>query len=353
MITFFAILIGLGIIIELISLKRNFSKVSVDFGVSTYCTEPGDSFDIKTTVSNRSYLPIGYVAISDTYSRHTFLPENIKASNLSQGTCVKKICFVGGRRRKKMIMQAYIEKRGVHHLSACSIEFGDFLGLKELKENLFIRHDVVVYPKRINWQALDEALSKFCGDMTAKRFLIRDPILTIGIREYTGSQPMKEIHWLKSAARGELMVKEFDFNREFSVRVLMSVSGIANQSDEEMDDICSAARSICETLTEQGASVDFFSNAMRRGISKDAQWKCEVSAVNKGGLLEGLGRATSINSGSLADLVTQATKDADLDCAYILVVPKGEKLAQSAIQKLRESTAQEVLLVEMESEVSV
>ena len=349
MIAFFAILFGLGIILELISLRRNFSKVSVNFEVSAYCTEPGVSFDIKTTVSNKSYVPISYIAVADTYSSHTVLPENLNVTKRSHGINVKKICAVGGRRKKKLILHTSIEKRGVHSFSADSIEFGDFLGFKEFRENLFIRHEVVVYPKRSDWAALDEALSKFCGDMAAKRFLIRDPILTIGTREYTGAEPMKEIHWLKSAARGQLMVKEFDFNREFSVKVLMSVAGIAYQDDEEIDRVCSAARTICETLTEQGASVDFFSNAMRRGASRSAQWQCEVSAVRKGELLEGLGRASSVHSGSLSDLVTQATKERSMDCAYILIVPSGEAFAQSAAQKLREYTAQEVLLVQMES----
>jgi len=351
MIAFFAILIGLGIIIEIISLKRNFSKVSVNFEVSAYCTEPGTPFNIKTTVSNRSYVPISHIALSDTYSRHATLPENLTVLRRKHGIHIKKICAVGGRRRKKLILQTSIEKRGVHPFSADSIEFGDFLGFKEFKENLFLNHDVVVYPKRAESAALKEALSKFCGDMAAKRFLIRDPILTIGTREYTGAEPMKEMHWLKSAASGQLMVKEFDFNREFSVRVLMSVDGITAQDDEEMDRICSTSRTICETLTEQGASVDFFSNAMRRGAPRSDSWQCEVSAVHKGGLLEGLGRATNLHSGSLNDLVSLATKENSLDCAYILIVPSGETLAHSAIQKLSDSTTQEVMLIQMESNI--
>ncbi|MCL2226889.1 MAG: DUF58 domain-containing protein [Oscillospiraceae bacterium] len=345
MLALLIIIAAVGLVLEAISLKRDPGKVDVDFKTSTHRSEPGAPFNVQTVVSNRSFVPISYLAIIQTYSLHAALPSGLDSTNKIYGVGIKKNCRVGGRRKKKLILQTSVEKRGLHSFSAESIEFGDFLGFYEFKKHLYIRHDVVVYPKRLESPALTDALSKFCGDVASKRFLIRDPVLTIGTREYTGREPMKEIHWLKSAQRGELMVKEFDFNREFSVSVLMNVDGVSYQDDEELDSICSMARTVCQALADAGASVTFFANALRRGSRGGSLWKCEASKMHAEELLEGLGRVTCLDNGKLDDLTAYALRESSLDSAYILILPNGDERATEASRMLRENTNQEVMVI--------
>jgi len=348
MFAFFVIIVIIGLLLEGISLKRDMSKVSVDFEISSYCTEPGVPFSIQTLVKNRSRVPLSYLAVIYTFSLHANLAEGLNYTKKAHGLLVKKICRIGGRRRKKLVLQTSLDKRGIHAFSADAVEFGDFLGFKEYSKNPFISREVVVYPKRIESEALREKLGRFFGDVAAKRFLIRDPILIVGTREYTGREPMKEVHWLKSAQRGELMVKEFDFNRKFSVSVLMSAEGISYSDDEEMDKMCELARAVCENLAAAGASVRFFSNAMRRGVQRGSLWKCEVSTMHMGALLEGLGRATSLERGTLDDLTAFALRESNYDSAYILLLPKGDARAAEASRRLSASTNQEVSVIQME-----
>jgi len=345
MIALLIVVVVLGIVLEVISLRRDTSEIVADCALDTAVAEPGELFKIVTTVTNNSVLPVSYLAVREVYSTDVVLPENMPSTVELEGKCIKRVYRLKGRQRKKQSLEVSLNKRGVHIFKGHSIEFGDFLGFKEFTTYLHYRRELVVFPKKHESPELTDALGKFLGDVTAKRYLIRDPILTIGTREYTGREPMKEIHWTASAHRGELMVREFDFNRQLSVNVLLSVDGIEPWYEPGLDECCAMARSVCEELSQAGAVINFFSNSSLYGTSFTKPWRCEVSAVNNRNFLEGLGRTSSYDSGSLGQLVAFSLLESKFDDAFILILPDHDKRAESAASLLRSESNQEVLVL--------
>jgi len=339
------ILIILGIILEVVSLKRDLTRVEIGCAVSATCTEPGATFGVQTIITNNSLLPVSYMEIRKVYPLVMEVPENLTLQRGYDGLHVKFVCRMGGRSRKNLVMETSIRKRGLHSFRGDSVGFGDFLGFREVSNRISIRSEIVVYPEKLENTDLTEVLGRFIGDITARRYLIRDPILTVGSREYTGREPMKEIHWLQSAHRGELMVREFDYNRHLCVCVLMSVEGIDPWKDDELDVCCSAARTICETLVMAGAVVNFFTNARLRMRAGRDIWKCEVSPGNTQCLLEGLGRVSAHMSDPLEKMLVQAIRESDLDAAFIVILPVGDKRGEKAEKLLRGDTGREVLII--------
>jgi hypothetical protein len=352
MIVLLIIIITLGIILEITSLKRDPDKVEIDSVISPKCTEPGAPFKVQTTITNKSRLPISYLAIRAVYPLLAQLPEGMNYSTRHDGLHAKIICRVKGRQRKKLMFDASIEKRGVHLIGGNSIEFGDFLGFRELSKKVYHRQAIVVYPKRLADTGLADTLGSFCGDIAAKRFLIRDPILTVGSREYTGREPMKEIHWPQSAHRGQFMVREFEYNRQLSACVVLSVEGTGYVDNEELDRCCEVTRTICETLVEKGVFVKFFTNSRLWRKEVKGVWKCEVTGGQTGGLLEALGRATNYTCCPLEELLEFARHDSSHDTAYILILPSNDKNGEEAADRLRKNTGQEVLTIKSEKPVT-
>jgi len=344
------ILIALGIILETISLKRDPEKVDLDYVISTGVTEPGAPFHVQTVITNKSRMPVSYMVVREILPEMTELSDDATFQTKHDGLHVKNVCRVKGRQRKKLTLETSINKRGVHLFRGASIEFGDFLGFREISKKVTNQQEIIVYPERLENPGLIDALASFCGDIAAQRYLIRDPILSAGCREYTGREPMKDIHWLQSARRGELMVREFEYNRQVSVNVILDVGGVSLQDDDRLDKCCAAARTICEKLVEKSVPVSFFTNAVlwRKG-NKEA-WRCEVSSGHTGGLLEGLGRVSSHACGSLEKLLEYAIHENDSAASFIVIVPEGGKYERDTIERFRRITGQEVLLVQMETE---
>jgi len=207
--------------------------------------------------------------------------------------------------------------------------------------------EILVYPRRINSPDITDALGSYLGDISAARFLIRDPIITMGIREYTGREPMREIHWMQSAKRGSLMIREFDYTRELSAAVIFPVDDIEAGETELLDLSCSYVRAVCETLVSQGVNVSFYTNGYLPAKMDKGVWNTEASAGRMRGLLEGLGRLTCFSKCKSAALITHAALKSGTDNAFIIVLPKNDTENGAALEKeiagLRSYTGQEVL----------
>jgi len=274
------------------------------------------------------------------------LPESMIYRSKLSGSYTIKVCRLRSRQRKKLILETTIQKRGVHTFSGEYIEFGDFLGFREIAREMDYEQEIVVYPEKLENQKLTDTLAKFTGDITSKRHLIRDPIITVGCREYTGREPMKEIHWLKSAERSDLVVREFDYNRQISVNVILSVEGLNLHDDEGLDECCAIARTVCETLVLTGAVINFYTNAKLTKKNNKTVWKCEVSSGHTGELLEGLGRVSAQFFGSMEKLLDYSLRESDFDTAYIVILPANDTRGQEAVNRLRSNSSGDALLLQ-------
>ena len=345
MLSLLILVIILGIILEAVSLKRDPANVELDYALSESAAEPGVPFKVQVIVTNRSRIPVSYLAIREVFPSSSELPDGIVFRVQYDGFHIENICRLNGRQRKRLILETSIKKRGVHTFRGDSIEFGDFLGFRETIKNVTNHQKIVVYPDRIECPNLADAITNFYGDIAAKRCLIRDPILTIGSREYTGREPMKDINWLQSARRGELMVREFEYNRQLSVNVILSVDEIGILDEEGLDKCCAIARTVCEKLVDKGVPVRFYTNALLRDKGKKEIWKCEVSSGHSGGLLEALGRVTNRACSSLEKLLEHTIRESDSGAAFVVILPESAKHGEEIIDKLRRVTCQEILLL--------
>jgi len=344
MIALLFVLIVVGIILETISLKRDPGKVDLDYVISAHCVEPGAPFTVQAIITNKSYVPVAYLEVKEVYPSEADIPENMEYSPKNDGLYLSKICRIRGRRRKKLTLETSIKKRGVHVFRSESITFGDFLGFREISKNISHNREIVVYPERLETGSLTDTIGGFCGDMVSRRFLIRDPIITIGCREYTGREPMKDIHWPQSAHRGQLMVREFDYNRQLSACVILSVDSIGYNDGNVLDRCCSTARTVCELMIEQGASVSFFTNSRLKRARGKPVWSCNITAGHMGGLLEGLGRVSNYASLSLEKLLEYAVRESDYDSAFIIILPAGDKRGEDAADRLKRQTGRELMV---------
>ena len=345
MLPILVVIIVLGVILETLSLRRDPDMIELDYAMSARVTEPGAPLKVQAVISNKSRIPVSYLAVREIFPLAAEIPEDMLFQMKNDGLYIENVCRIRGRQRKRLILDTSIKKRGVHSFKGDSIAMGDFLGFREISKRVSTRHEIVVYPEKLEYPHLADALASFFGDIAARRYLIRDPIITAGCREYTGREPMKDIHWLQSARRGELMVREFEHNRQLSVNVILSVNEIDPSDSEGLDECCTVARSICESLLSRGAPVVFFTNALLQKREDRAIWKCDVFPEHTGGLLEGLGRVSFRSCCSLDKLLEYAFRESSSDAAFIVIVPADEKHGEESVNRLRGITNQEVLLV--------
>ena len=343
----FIAIIVIGVI-QYFTLKNSLEHVEEDYSTSAVCVEPEEKLDLILSFRNRSRMFIPYLRYQMT------LPEGFKlvdpnARGRSSGRntvwhtggVAASTVWLGPRQRLERHIPITAPGRGRYPLHELTVYGGDFLGMKESIRGTYRYREVVVYPKEAKLDSLDDAFGGFLGDLSVRRFLFEDPVLTLGYREYTGREPMKAISWTQSARSGALMVKNYDHTTEPSVSVILNAEGDDTAAVERCYEL---ARAVCARLEKKGAKYDFSMNAAMAG---SMQTDC---AVPEGmgqrhfyGVLECLGRATDHVRVDVDKLV-QGRLQVTASHGFIIITPERSEHAQQAIRMASRSGAAVLVL---------
>ena len=191
------------------------------------------------------------------------------------------------------------------------------------------------------------ALGGFLGDISVRRFLMEDPVLTLGFRDYTGTEPQKAISWKQSARLNRLVVKRYDYTLEPSVTVLLNVECRGEDADAKLiERAFSLARSVCELLEGKRIKYDFITNATTAGAL--GLWSSVTEGLGSahlGAILEGLGRATYDRTEPFEATVKRAARRAEAGRSHVIVTPQNDEYLNLAAKRLRDETSGFVTII--------
>jgi len=325
MIVFLIVILVLAALLEFLSLRAGASCANVDFVLKESRTEPGEPIHLVTTVKNAGRLPVSYLCARIAFPLLSGLPEGSDYYDDRKNRVLSESCRLWGRQKLTRTVTFSIEKRGLHIVEGKDLKRGDFLGLRMASEPLYQRRKIMVYPRRLESPALIEALGSYCGEMAAQRWLIRDPILTLGIREYTGNEPMRTISWSQTARRGELMVREFDYTRSLNCCILLCINDLDEKDEPLLDRCCSIVRTVCEELALRGVEVSMFTNTALTDYRDAFYRSCTASLGKMEDLLDILACASSLECCSPEELLRACFNDLPEATAYVVVTPRRDR----------------------------
>lgn len=157
-------------------------------------------------------------------------------------------------------------KRGVFDIDNATITCGDILGMITDSMAVPVNLRLTVYPGMIDIDEMFFSTRDILGDAVVKRFILDDPFIVKGTREYIPGDQINRINWKATARTDRIMVNENDFTTKVGITVLMNV-----QSDyEEFDfvknkDIIELAIKVSSTALNRGYKqaipIRFGSNA--------------------------------------------------------------------------------------------
>ena len=330
MLIFLIVILLLAALLEYRSLRGGTACIDGDLSLSKNRVEADEPVALTVTVENNGRMPISYLAVRVGFPLCAALPEEADADQQRSLLLLSEVFRLWGRRSKSRSVSFRIAQRGVHTISGRDISRGDFLGLRNETARFDARRQMLVYPRPLRSSALSEALGNYCGEMSAQRWLLRDPVLTLGVREYTGNEPMHTISWSQTARRGELTVREFDYTRSLNCCVLLCVNGLSAEDTALLDRCCSAARTVCETLIAAGVEAALFTNAALVGYLNEPMRTATASLGRQKDVLDILARATSAACSGAAEFARAALEAQAGPAAFVLIAPHMDAAALEA-----------------------
>ena len=147
---FFIMILGIGFLLEILSLHRPVDQLQYHCRPDGLCHEPGEEFRVETVIENHSKRSFRSLALSERFPSGVRTrggtPEIALEGDLYVG--VRAWIRIGGSRRLYRTRKIAMSRRGRFILPGATLSAGDFLGLKEISHSVQQWEEFVIYPKR-------------------------------------------------------------------------------------------------------------------------------------------------------------------------------------------------------------
>lgn len=235
-------LIGLILLILIINkLSLHIGIINLNYKLETEkdMAEIGEDIEIYSIVENNKPFVVSFLRVYERFFKGFNRKSNIYS------------LFIMPYQRVKRTYKIFGTKRGKYPINNITLEIGDFIGFSSEEHRFQIDKEITILPKKQELKDSIVPLGALMGDISVKRWILDDPLMTIGIREYTGNEPERFIHWPSSLRYGELMVKNFDFTTDNSVMILLNIETMKPSFRRVEADIIEEAISITRSVMEE------------------------------------------------------------------------------------------------------
>lgn len=352
MFLFIVILVAVAAALQYWSLAHALDGVEHHYAPDRKLAEPGEQFFLVNTVTNRAFRFVPYLEVTQLLPDPMQVEEGANVTELynSKGKQLTYSLYLMPRQTWQQQVAVSISKRGRYAFTSATLQGGGFLGTGELVAYADQFEEVVIIPPLCTAPGLENTLGGFLGDRSVDRFILEDPVLTLGFREYTGREPMKSISWTQSARSGQLMVKKYDYTLELTATVLLNVECDREAGWEDRLETCfSLARTVCEMLEEKRIPYRFVTNAGAAGaVSLWSQVSDGLGAGHLSTILEGLGRATYDPLRPFAHTLEQCARHVEQGRTHILITPRQDIRWQQSLSRLEQLSGSRTLILTAE-----
>ena len=303
--------------------------------------EKNEDIVLTSSLANISRLPVSFVTVSEN------LPD--KAELMGSDYYVGEHLMEVGDKRfvhsnyalgslKKITREEKfrVNKRGVYRYGDYSIYTGDFFGLKNLKVDGYVPKHVAILPSKVENRDLREVVGGFIGDISVRRFIMEDPILTVGFNEYTGREPLRDISWKRTAIQGKLMVNKYDYTAEPRAMILLNIEG---GNEAQVERCFELVRMAIEMLEEKKIPYGFRTNGMLFGPEGSISYvPAGVGKQHYKTMMYGLAGASTGCWYSFDTLIRTALKSKSVNEHYLLVTVPTDAKATAIVKELSQKT---------------
>ncbi|MBP1990265.1 DUF58 domain-containing protein [Paenibacillus eucommiae] len=256
--------------------RWGFSRLTVTRKFSEQHCFSGDEVEMIETIVNRKLLPIPWLRLESMihaglrFGKQSNLDINDGKLYQNHRSLFSLMPYTKIVRRHQVLC----EKRGWYKLDSVAVSVGDALGMQVGTQSHKLNLRLLVYPKLIDWQELPLPSHSWQGDITVKRWVMQDPFLSAGVREYGFGDPLSSIHWKATARSQKLQVYNREFTADPRLMIILNTQ-ISEMMWEAVSDTelvekgISYAATLAERVIAAGIPVGFGCNAYTEEVPKE------------------------------------------------------------------------------------
>ncbi|WP_179218766.1 DUF58 domain-containing protein [Saccharibacillus sp. O23] len=298
----------------------------------------GDRLELIEVIENRKKLPVPWLRLESEFPA-AFRFRGNTVSKMEQGsvyqTHTSGFALLPGRRvtRRHFVV---CENRGIFRLSTVFMTAGDLLGFVIRSRSLNVESPLIVYPALLEDRELPYAWHSWQGEFAVRRWILEDPFMIEGSREYAPGDPMNRIDWKATARTGGLQVYKQGHSADPRVMIVLDignvVAGLASGSGEaEAERAISLAATCADRLIASGVPVGFVHNAHTLSAPRVLAGS---GAPHRHLLLEAMAGIRLKERQTLAETLNGEARERSAACDYLIVSSADEAEIRRAAEPL-------------------
>jgi hypothetical protein len=182
----------------------------------------GDNVQLVEVISNSKFLPVPWLRLESRINPGLKFQ---KQSNLDIKHHEFHKSFFSLMPYTKITRRHTVNcsKRGYYLINSAALSCNDLFNMVQLSKELTLSANITVYPKIHPIHELNMASYNWNGDVVVRRWIIDDPFMVSGVREYRYGDPMNRINWKSTARTGKLQVYNTDYTSNVKFMILLNI----------------------------------------------------------------------------------------------------------------------------------
>jgi uncharacterized protein (DUF58 family) len=270
--------------------KRGLYKVSYTRRFSRERVFAGEKVELVEVLANGKPLPVPWVRVESRIASSLRFKrqENL---GIAMDRFHKSLFYLGPYSKITRRHEITCLDRGYYDCSLVSVVAGDLIDLAHDRRDVVGNARLYVYPAVIRPDELPDYALKWQGEVSVRRWILPDPILINGIREYRYGDLQRDVHWIATAKTGRLQVKMRDYtvsprtllilNCQISETLFSAMEPAQTAFIENGVSICASLAAWC---VENGIDVGFMTNGANRldeGADIRLEPRCSAAQLEK------------------------------------------------------------------------
>jgi uncharacterized protein (DUF58 family) len=300
---------------------------------------PDDEVELVIRVANRKPLPLVGLTIRD------LVPANLHVIGHDNqfDTEGRQVLYRSASLRwYESIVWRYrlrCTARGAYRMGPAQIEGGDPFGFHRSVCEIAERTSLIVYPRLLRLEELGLPPRHPLGDLRARQ-LIRDPLRTVGVRDYHPDDPLKDVHWTATARTGALQTRIYEPTTAREVAIFLDLDSFERYwqgiDEEQVERLISAAATVAQAGLADGYAVGLYVNGAPFEFEQFVRLPPGRSPAQLERIMETLARLTPYSITPIARLLRTTTADLPWGATLLLISAIAPEGTRAALLRQRE-----------------
>ncbi|GAF08426.1 hypothetical protein JCM16418_2500 [Paenibacillus pini JCM 16418] len=248
--------------------KGSLKKITYERHFNSESCYVGDRIEMVEVIENAKPIPVPWLRLE------AMMPSSLsfkrsKETWISKGDIYQNhtsLFTLPPRSRITRTHQIQCRGRGIYQMDSATMTSGDLFALYFQTRQIKLSKRLVVYPALLGEDELPASWRTWQGELAVRRWIVEDPFLITGIRNYAPGDSMNRIHWNASARAGELQVHQNGYSADPRAMICLNIE-VSEQMwnvvtrPEIVESALSYAATCAASLIHQGMAIGFGHNA--------------------------------------------------------------------------------------------